>query len=110
MNTAVIETDAVIIGAGPVGLFQVFQLGLLEITAHVVDSLGYAGGQCIELYPDKPIYDIPAMPATTGRELTMSLVKQIAPFGATFHFGQEVSSLEKQVSVHFSLVCCASKV
>ena len=103
MNTAVIETDAVIIGAGPVGLFQVFQLGLLEITAHVVDSLGYAGGQCIELYPDKPIYDIPAMPATTGRELTMSLVKQIAPFGATFHFGQEVSSLEKQTDGRFLL-------
>ena len=96
MSTAVIETDAVIIGAGPVGLFQVFQLGLLEIKAHVVDSLAYAGGQCIELYPDKPIYDIPAMPATTGRELTASLLKQIAPFGPTFHLGQEVSSLEKQ--------------
>ena len=103
MSTAVIETDAVIIGAGPVGLFQVFQLGLLEIKAHVVDSLAYAGGQCIELYPDKPIYDIPATPATTGRELTASLLKQIAPFGATFHLGQEVSSLEKQADGRFLL-------
>ena len=59
---AVIETDAVIIGAGPVGLFQVFELGLLEIKAHIIDSLAYPGGQCVELYPDKPIYDIPAVP------------------------------------------------
>lgn len=103
MNAAVIETDAVIIGAGPVGLFQVFQLGLLEINAHVIDSLPYAGGQCIELYPDKPIYDIPALPATTGRELTASLLKQIEPFGATFHFGQEVSMLEKQPDGRFLL-------
>ena len=81
-----IETDAVIIGAGPVGLFQVFELGLLEIKAHVIDSLGYPGGQCIELYPDKPIYDIPAVPVCTGQELTNSLLKQIEPFGAVFHF------------------------
>ena len=91
-----IETDAVIVGAGPVGLFQVFELGLLEIKAHVIDSLGYPGGQCIELYPDKPIYDIPAVPACTGRELTGNLLRQIEPFGATFHFGQEVSVVEKQ--------------
>ena len=91
-----IETDAVIVGAGPVGLFQVFELGLLEIKAHVIDSLAYPGGQCIELYPDKPIYDIPAVPVCTGRELTDSLLKQIEPFGATFHFGQEVSVVEKQ--------------
>ena len=103
MSPAVIETDAVIIGAGPVGLFQVFQLGLLEIKAHVIDSLAYAGGQCIELYPDKPIYDIPALPATTGRELTASLLRQIEPFGATFHFGQEVSTLEKQADGRFLL-------
>ncbi len=102
-ESSFIETDAVIIGAGPVGLYQVFQLGLLEIKAHVIDSLGYAGGQCIELYPDKPIYDIPAMPATTGRELTTSLLKQIAPFGATFHFRQEVSTLEKQADGRFLL-------
>ena len=101
MNTAAehdgpIETDAVIVGAGPVGLFQVFELGLLEIKAHVIDSLAYPGGQCIELYPDKPIYDIPAVPVCTGKELTDSLLKQIEPFGATFHFGQEVSTVQKQ--------------
>jgi thioredoxin reductase (NADPH) len=91
-----IETDAVIVGAGPVGLFQVFELGLLEIKAHVIDSLGYPGGQCIELYPDKPIYDIPAVPVCTGKELTDSLLKQIEPFGATFHFGQEVTTVLRQ--------------
>jgi thioredoxin reductase (NADPH) len=96
-----IETDAVIVGAGPVGLFQVFELGLLEIKAHVIDSLAYPGGQCIELYPDKPIYDIPAVPMCTGRELTDNLLKQIEPFGATFHFGQEVSVVEKQQDGRF---------
>jgi thioredoxin reductase (NADPH) len=96
-----IETDAVIVGAGPVGLFQVFELGLLEIKAHVIDSLAYPGGQCIELYPDKPIYDIPAVPVCTGRELTDNLLKQIEPFGATFHFGQEVSVVEKQQDGRF---------
>jgi thioredoxin reductase (NADPH) len=91
-----IETDAVIIGAGPVGLFQVFELGLLEIKAHVIDSLAYPGGQPIELYPDKPIYDIPAIPVCTGKELTDSLMKQIEPFGATFHLGQTVTEVQKQ--------------
>jgi thioredoxin reductase (NADPH) len=91
-----IETDAVIVGAGPVGLFQVFELGLLEIKAHVIDSLAYPGGQCVELYPDKPIYDIPAVPVCTGQELTDNLLKQIEPFGATFHFGQEVTTVRKQ--------------
>ena len=96
-----IETDAVIVGAGPVGLFQVFELGLLEIKAHVIDSLAYPGGQCIELYPDKPIYDIPAVPVYTGKELTDNLLKQIHPFGATFHYGQEVSVVEKQEDGRF---------
>lgn len=91
-----IETDAVIVGAGPVGLFQVFELGLLEIKAHVIDSLGYPGGQPIELYPDKPIYDIPAIPVCTGKELTDALLKQIEPFGATFHLGQTVTVVQKQ--------------
>ncbi len=91
-----IETDAVIVGAGPVGLFQVFELGLLEIKAHIIDSLAYPGGQCIELYPDKPIYDIPAVPICTGKELTDNLLKQIEPFGATFHLGQEVTTVLKQ--------------
>ena len=96
-----IQTDAVIIGAGPVGLFQVFELGLLEIKAHVIDALPEAGGQCIELYPDKPIYDIPAIPVCTGRELTENLLKQIKPFGAQFHLGQEVAQLEKQADGRF---------
>jgi thioredoxin reductase (NADPH) len=91
-----IDTDAVIVGAGPVGLFQVFELGLLEIKAHVIDSLAYPGGQCVELYPDKPIYDIPAVPVCTGQELTDNLLKQIAPFGASFHYGQEVTTVQKQ--------------
>ncbi len=91
-----IETDAVIVGAGPVGLFQVFELGLLEIKAHIVDSLAYPGGQCIELYPDKPIYDIPGLPVSTGRELTYNLLKQIEPFGATFHLNQEVNAVKKR--------------
>lgn len=94
--TAPIETDALIVGAGPVGLFQVFELGLLEIKAHIIDSLAYPGGQCIELYPDKPIYDIPALPVVTGKELTDNLLKQIEPFGATFHLGQEVQVVEKR--------------
>ncbi|OIN00964.1 ferredoxin--NADP(+) reductase [Polynucleobacter sp. QLW-P1DATA-2] len=93
--------DAVIIGAGPVGLFQVFELGLLDIKAHVIDSLPEAGGQCIELYPDKPIYDIPAIPVCTGRELTNNLLKQIAPFSPQFHLGQEVTGLEQQADGRF---------
>jgi len=95
-HAGAIETDAVIVGAGPVGLFQVFELGLLEIKAHIIDSLAYPGGQCIELYPDKPIYDIPAVPVCTGKELTDNLMKQIEPFGAVFHLGQEVTTVEKQ--------------
>ena len=90
-----IETDALIVGAGPVGLFQVFELGLLEIKAHVVDSLPHLGGQCVELYPDKPIYDIPAVPVCTGRELTDSLLRQIEPFHPTFHLGQDVTELRR---------------
>jgi thioredoxin reductase (NADPH) len=96
-----IETDAVIIGAGPVGLFQVFELGLLEIKAHVIDSLPEVGGQCIELYPDKPIYDIPAIPVCTGRELIGNLLKQIEPFKPQFHLNQEVSTLNKQADGRF---------
>jgi thioredoxin reductase (NADPH) len=96
MNPEPIQTDAVIVGAGPVGLFQVFELGLLEIKAHIIDSLAYPGGQCIELYPDKPIYDIPAVPVCTGKELTDNLLKQIEPFGATFHLGQEVMVVRKE--------------
>jgi thioredoxin reductase (NADPH) len=86
-----IKTDALIIGAGPAGLFQVFELGLREISAHVVDALPFAGGQCVELYGDKPIYDIPALPACTGRELTDRLLEQIRPFAPQLHFGHLVS-------------------
>jgi thioredoxin reductase (NADPH) len=102
-SSSAIETDAVIVGAGPVGLFQVFELGLLEIKAHIIDSLAYPGGQCVELYPDKPIYDIPAVPVCTGQELTDSLLKQIAPFGATFHLGQEVTLVQKREDGRFDV-------
>jgi len=89
-----IETDVVIIGAGPSGLFQVFELGLLGIRAHVVDSLPRVGGQCATLYPDKPIYDIPALPVCSAQELIDRLLAQIKPFAPTFHLGQEVVELE----------------
>ena len=96
-----IEADAVVIGAGPVGLFQVFELGLLEIKAHVIDALPFPGGQPAELYPDKPIYDIPAIPVCTGQELVNNLLKQIEPVGATFHLGQEVSTVEQHEDGRF---------
>ena len=96
-----IETDALVIGAGPVGLFQVFQLGLLDIASHIIDALPYPGGQCIELYPEKPIYDIPGTPRCTGRELTDNLLRQIKPFGTTFHLGQLVCTLEKRPDKRF---------
>jgi len=86
-----INTDVVIVGAGPCGLFQVFELGLLGLKAEVIDSIRQEGGQCTELYPDKPIYDIPGIPVCTGEELTESLKKQIEPFGAGMHLGEEVS-------------------
>jgi thioredoxin reductase (NADPH) len=104
-----IQTDALIIGAGPVGLFQAFQLGLLEIKCHVVDSLPYVGGQCIELYPDKPIYDIPGTPRCTGRELVASLLKQLTPFEPPFHLDQEVSAVERQPDGRFRVDTSAGK-
>ena len=100
-TSALIETDAVVIGAGPVGLFQVFELGLLEIKAHVIDSLPVPGGQCIELYADKPIYDIPGTPVCSGRELVDRLLKQIKPFDATFHLGQQVGGVQRQADGRF---------
>ncbi|MDM0023819.1 NAD(P)/FAD-dependent oxidoreductase [Variovorax saccharolyticus] len=95
-TAALIETDALIIGAGPVGLFQAFQLGLLEISCHLVDALPRAGGQCVALYGDKPIYDIPGTPVTTGRGLADSLLQQIAPFKPQFHFAEQVATLDRQ--------------
>src|SRR6478752_4317386 len=86
-----IATDALIIGAGPVGLFAVFELGLVDIKAHVVDILDKIGGQCAELYPEKPIYDIPAFPMVTGQGLVDNLLKQIEPFRAAFHLGEMVA-------------------
>jgi len=89
-----IKTDVLIIGAGPVGLFAVFELGLLDIKAHLVDILDKVGGQCAELYPEKPIYDIPGVPLITGHGLTEALMQQIKPFGPTFHLGEMVTAIE----------------
>ena len=91
-----IETDVVIVGAGPVGLFAVFELGLLDIKAHLIDILPKVGGQCAELYPEKPIYDIPGFPVITGQGLVDNLMAQIAPFKPEFHFNRMVVGLEKQ--------------
>ncbi|TCR63365.1 NAD(P)/FAD-dependent oxidoreductase [Bosea sp. BK604] len=89
-----IETDVVIVGAGPCGLFAVFELGLLDIRAHLVDILPKVGGQCAELYPEKPIYDIPGFPLVTGQGLVDNLIEQIKPFSPTFHLNQMIASLE----------------
>jgi thioredoxin reductase (NADPH) len=99
-----IETDALIIGGGPAGLFAVFELGLLDIKAHVVDILDKPGGQCAELYPEKPIYDIPGLPVVTGQGLTDALLAQIKPFGAVFHWGQRVDALQKLEDGRFRVV------
>ena len=101
--TATIETDALIIGAGPAGLFQVFELGLLGIKSHVVDTLKHPGGQCAELYPDKPIYDIPALPVCGAQELVDRLMQQIGPMHPEFHFGEEVTELRKRDDGRFFL-------
>src|SRR5262249_57512233 len=89
-----IKTDVLIIGAGPCGVFAVFELGLLDMKAHVVDILDKIGGQCAELYPEKPIYDIPGLPYVTGQGLCDALLTQIKPFGATFHLQEMVESIE----------------
>ena len=90
-----IQTDVIVIGAGPCGLFCAFELGLLDMKCHFVDILDRPGGQCAELYPEKPIYDIPAYPVITGQELTDRLMEQIEPFNPTFHFQQMAEALEK---------------
>ena len=91
-----IKTDVLVIGAGPVGLFVVHQLGIIGLKAEVVDNLDKVGGQCIELYPDKPIYDIPAIPECTGETLTKSLLEQIKPFKTNFHLNERVQEISKE--------------
>jgi thioredoxin reductase (NADPH) len=105
-----IKTDVLIIGAGPVGLFAVFELGLLDIRAHLVDILDKVGGQCAELYPEKPIYDIPAVPLITGSGLTEALMLQIKPFNPTFHLGEMVTTLEKIGDPLFRVGTTAGKI
>lgn len=102
-----IETDAIIIGAGPCGLFQVFELGLLDIKAHVIESLAGPGGQCAELYPSKPIYDIPAYPTIDAQELVDRLLEQITPFEPVFHYAQQVTEIERLDDSRFSVVTSA---
>lgn len=103
VETAATEIDAVVIGAGPVGLFAVFELGLVDIKTVVIDILDKPGGQCAELYPEKPIYDIPALPTVTGQELTDRLMEQIKPFGAEFVFGERVDELARAEDGRFHL-------
>ena len=91
-----IKTDVLVIGAGPVGLFAIHQLGIIGLKAEVVDNLDKIGGQCIELYPDKPIYDIPGIPECTGKELTESLLEQIKPFKTNFHLNERVQAISKE--------------
>src|SRR6266511_2068409 len=93
--TEPIKTDVLIIGAGPIGLFAVFELGLLDMKAHLVDILDKVGGQCAELYPEKPIYDIPGIPYITGQGLTEALMEQIKPFHPTFHLGEMIETIER---------------
>ncbi len=102
--TRAIETDALVIGAGPVGLFQVFQLGLQGVACHLVDALPHVGGQCIELYADKPIYDIPGVPECSGRELVERLQQQIAPFSPTLHLGHTIAELTALPDGRWSVV------
>ena len=99
-----IKTDTIIIGAGPVGLFAVHQLGIKGLKAIVIDNLDKAGGQCIELYPDKPIYDIPAVPECTGEELTKNLMEQIKPFNPGYTLSESADYLEKQKDGSFNVV------
>jgi len=105
-----IKTDVLIIGAGPVGLFAVFELGLLDIKAHLVDILDKVGGQCAELYPEKPIYDIPAIPKISAQGLVDALMDQIKPFGPTFHLNEMVESIERTGAPGFRVATDGGKV
>lgn len=105
-----VQTDVIIIGAGPVGLFAVFELGLLDLKAHLVDILDRPGGQCAELYPEKPIYDIPALPVVTGQDLTDQLLLQIKPFNPVFHLQQMASAVQKLDNGHWQLTTDMGRV
>ncbi len=109
-HARVIETDVVIIGAGPVGLFAVFELGLLDLKCHLIDILDRPGGQCTELYPEKPIYDIPGWPEISGQELVEKLMVQIAPFEPQFHYNQMVTTLSGDAESGFSVTTDAGTV
>jgi thioredoxin reductase (NADPH) len=109
-KSGALKTDVIIVGGGPVGLFAVFELGLLGLGAHVVDILDRPGGQCAELYPEKPILDIPSRMKVTGQELTNDLMAQIAPFNPTFHFQQMAEKLDKLEIGHWRLVTDAGTV
>jgi thioredoxin reductase (NADPH) len=109
-GTEPIKTDVLIIGAGPCGLFAVFELGLLDIKCHLIDILDKVGGQCAELYPEKPIYDIPGIPYVTGQGLTQALMEQIKPFGPTFHLGEMVETVEKIGDPMFRVTTDGGKV
>ncbi|WP_419912827.1 NAD(P)/FAD-dependent oxidoreductase [Hoeflea sp.] len=108
--TDAVETDVVIVGAGPVGLFAVFELGLLDLECHLVDILDRPGGQCTELYPEKPIYDIPAWPVISGQELTDRLMEQIKPFNPQFHFNRMVTALRRLDDGRFEIETDESEV
>ena len=108
--TTPIETDVVIIGAGPVGLFAVFELGLYDLKCHLIDILDRPGGQCAELYPEKPIYDIPAWPMITGQDLTEKLLEQIEPFHPEFHFNRMVTGFKKRDDGRFEVVTDENEV
>lgn len=110
MDDTVIQTQAVVVGTGPVGLFQAFQLGLQEVDTHLVDALPHPGGQCAELYPDKPIYDIPGLPVCTGQELTDRLLAQMAPFRQPLHLGQQVQTFTRLPDGRFQLRTSAGLV
>ena len=103
------KTDVVIIGAGPVGLFAIFELGLLNISCHVIDNLDKPGGQCAELYPEKPIYDIPSRVSISGQELTDDLLAQAKPFKPVYHLSQQVEKIEKLESGEWLIITSANK-